>query len=124
MNLDKLTTLLVVDSIEACVPTWKALGYDITARVPEQGDLDFVILSSKAGELMLQTKRSLADDLPTVAERSPSFVLYANAHSLDSVKKALPGVEVLIDERTTFYGATESWVVLPGGTVLGLAQHA
>jgi hypothetical protein len=123
MKLEKLTTLLVVDRIEDCLPTWKALGYDITVRVPDEGDLDFVILSSKAGELMLQTKRSLADDLPPVAKRSPSTLLYADVASLAEAKKALPGAEVLIPTRKTFYGATEAWLVLPGGAVLGLAEH-
>jgi len=123
MKLDKLTTLLVVDRIEPCLPTWQALGYDLTVRVPDAGELDFVILVSKTGELMLQTKRSLADDLPPVAKLSPSAVLYADVPSLAEARQALVGAEVLIPERTTSYGATESWLVLPGGTVLGLAKH-
>jgi hypothetical protein len=123
MKLDKLTTLLVVDSIESCLPTWKALGYEVTVRVPDAGDLDFVILSSKTGELMLQTRRSLKDDLPPVAERAPSALLYADVTSLSETKKALTGAEILIPQRKTFYGAKESWLVLPGGTVLGLAQR-
>jgi hypothetical protein len=123
MKLEKLTTLLVVDRIEACLPTWKALGYEITVRVPDVGELDFVILSSAVGELMAQTKRSLADDLPLVAARSPSALLYADVPSLTRAKEALAEAEVLVPERKTFYGALEAWVVLPGGTVLGLAQR-
>jgi hypothetical protein len=123
MKLEKLTTLLVVDRIESCLPTWKALGYDVTVRVPDEGELDFVILSSKLGELMAQTKRSLADDLPLVAARSPSALLYADVPSLTAAKAELTGAEVLVPERKTFYGALEAWVVLPGGTVLGLSQR-
>jgi hypothetical protein len=123
MKLEKLTTLLVVDRIENCLPTWKALGYDISVRVPDEGEADFVILSSKLGELMAQTKRSLADDLPLVAARSPSALLYADVPSLTAAKAALAGAEVLVPERKTFYGALEAWVVLPGGTVLGLSQR-
>jgi hypothetical protein len=122
MKLDKLTTLLVVDRIEDCLPMWKTLGYQVTVRVPDDGVLDFVILSSTLGELMAQTKRSLAEDLPLVAARSPSAILYADVASLAEAKQALTGVEVLVPERTTFYGMLEAWVVLPGGTVLGLAQ--
>jgi hypothetical protein len=122
MKLDKLTTLLVVDRIEDCLPTWKTLGYEVTVRAPDAGELDFVILSSTLGELMAQTKRSLSEDLPLVAARSPSAILYADVPSLAEAKQALTGVEVLVAERTTFYGMLEAWVVLPGGTVLGLAQ--
>jgi hypothetical protein len=122
MKLDKLTTLLVVDRIEACLPAWKTLGYEVTVRAPDEGELDFVILSSNLGELMAQTKRSLAEDLPPVAARSPSALLYADVPSLSEAKEALGETEILIAERTTFYGMLEAWVVLPGGTVLGLAQ--
>ena len=122
MKLDKLTTLLVVDRIETCLPAWKTLGYEVTVRVPDEGDLDFVILSSTLGELMAQTKRSLAEDLPPVAARSPSSILYGEVTSLAEAKQALGDAELLIPEQTTFYGMLEAWVVLPGGTVLGLAQ--
>jgi hypothetical protein len=40
----KLTTLLVVDSIEAQLPSWEKLGYRVLTRVPETGPSGFVIL--------------------------------------------------------------------------------
>jgi hypothetical protein len=123
MNLDKLTTLLVVDRIEACLPTWEKLGYTVGARVPEQGDAVFVLLNGKAGELMLQTRKSLAEDVPGIAERKPSFLLYADVRSLAEAKKALPNAKIFIDERKTFYGAKETWVEVEGGVFLGLAEH-
>src|SRR5687768_2614575 len=105
MQLQKLTTLLVVDDIEACLPTWAALGYAVTVRVPDAGPLAFAILKSSAGELMLQTKASLREDLPSVAARGPSSLLYADVSSLAEAKRALKSAEVLIAERKTFYGA-------------------
>jgi len=122
-GLAKLTTLLVVDSIEAVLPTWQALGFEIAVRVPDSGTLDFVILKQDQKELMLQTKSSLKQDLPDVAALQPSFLLYADVNSLDSARKTLSGARTLVQERKTFYGATESWLVLPGNVVLGLAQH-
>jgi hypothetical protein len=121
--LKKLTTVLIVDAIEAQLPSWEKLGYAIVTRVPERGTLDFVILNGKAGELMLQTSRSLAEDVPAIAARKPSSLLYADVDSLAETKRALAGVEVIIEQRKTFYGATESWLSLPGGTFLGLAEH-
>jgi hypothetical protein len=123
MQLKKLTTLLVVDDIEACLPTWTALGYAVAVRVPDAGPLGFAILKSAAGELMLQTKTSLSEDLPSVAARGPKSLLYADVSSLAEAKRALKPAEVLIAERKTFYGATEAWLVLEGGVVLGLAEH-
>ena len=123
MKLDKLTTLLVVDRIETCLPTWEKLGYTVAVRVPEQGAADFVILNGKPGGLMLQTRKSLGADLPGIAEKKPGFVLYADVASLAEAKKALPDAKVIVSERKTFYGATESWVELEGGVFLGLAEH-
>jgi hypothetical protein len=123
MKLDKLVTLLVVDDIEACLPAWQALGYAVRVRVPDTGPLGFVILASKLGELMLQTKRSLAEDLPAVAARRPTCLLYGDVSSLAEVKKALRGAAVIVPRRKTFYGATEAWLELEGNVILGLAEH-
>lgn len=125
-SLKKLTTLLVVDEIEACLPTWQALGYSLTVRVPESGTMGFAILkgpSSGAAELMLQTRESLREDLPGVASKKPSFLLYADVDSLTQARGALKDAQVLVEERETFYGATESWVELTGGVILGLSKH-
>jgi len=122
MTPKKLTTLFVVDRIEPCLPAWEALGYRVIVRVPEVGPLGFVILKSKLGELMLQTKKSLAADLPSVAKRKPRSLLYADVTSLTEAKKALRGATVLVPRRKTFYGATEAWLELEGGVILGLAE--
>lgn len=37
MKLDKLSTLLVVDRIEDCLPTWKSLGYEVTCAPRTKG---------------------------------------------------------------------------------------
>jgi hypothetical protein len=124
--LKKLTTLLVVETIEPALESYEALGYSVEVRVPESGTLGFVILrgpAPQAAELMLQTRASLAEDLPDVAKKKPPFLLYADVESLAKARRALSGAKPLVEERTTFYGATESWVELPEGTILGLAEH-
>jgi hypothetical protein len=124
MELKKLTTLLVVEAIEPCLGTWNKLGYQVIVRVPEEGPLGFAILrSASSGELMLQTTASLAEDLPAVAKKKPSHVLYAELASLDSAEKALDGARVLVPRRKTFYGANELWLELADGKILGLAEH-
>jgi hypothetical protein len=124
MKLNKLTTLLVVDRIEPCLATWETLGYTVVARVPEQGDAGFVMLQGKAGELMLQTHKSLADDLPNIAKHRPSYLLYADVASLTEAKKSLSSAKIIVAERKTFYGATEAWIELEGGVFMGLAEHS
>ena len=123
MKLDKLTTLMVVPSIEPCLPAWEALGYTVAVRVPETGKLGFVILKSKSGELMLQSKKSFAEDLPAVAARRPTALFYADVSSVTEAEKALRGAKVLVPRRKTFYGATEAWLELEGKVVIGLSEH-
>jgi hypothetical protein len=123
-NLTKLTTLLVVDRIEAALPAWQALGYSVSVRVPESGVAGFVILNGpNDSELMMQTRASLSEDLPVIARMKPSFLLYADVNELAKARQSLDKAKVLVEERTTFYGATESWLELENGVILGLSQH-
>jgi hypothetical protein len=124
MTPEKITTILIVESIEACLPTWQALGYSVSTQVPHEAAIGFVILTSKVGELMLQTRASLREDLPRIASAEPRHLLYAHVASLSEAEQALSGARVLVDRRTTFYGATETWLELPGGTILCVAKLA
>jgi hypothetical protein len=123
MKLEKLTALLVVDAIEPCLETWKKLGYQVGVRVPETGTLGFVILSGPSGELMLQTRASLAEDLPALAKKKPSHLLYGDVASLSAAEKSLVHARVLVPRRKTFYGANETWFELEDGMILGLAER-
>jgi hypothetical protein len=123
LALTKLTPLLVVDEIEPCLAQWQALGHTLTVRVPETGPSNFVILNGPSGEVMMQTKASLAEDLPGLGDRKPTYLLYADVKSLAAARAALPSAKVIVEERTTPYGAKESWLELENGTILGLAEH-
>jgi hypothetical protein len=123
MMLQKLRTLLVVEAIEPCLPSWQQLGYEVTVRVPAKGPLGFAILASSAGELMLQTRASLAEDLPAVAAKEPTHLLYGDVSSLAAASNSLAHARVLVPLRKTFYGADEIWFELENGVILGLARH-
>lgn len=121
--IKKLTTILIVDAIEPHLPGWQKLGLAVSVRVPEEGPLGFVILSGRGSELMLQTRASLREDLPAVFELEPQMLFYADVTTLEQARTALGKHRALVKERTTFYGALESWVVLASGEIVGLSQH-
>jgi hypothetical protein len=123
MKLKRLTILLVVDGIEACLPTWQKLGYEVTVRVPDEGPLGFAILGGPAGELMLQSRASLAEDMANVAERKPTHLLYGDVDSLAAAQEALAHARVIVPRRKTFYGATEIWWEVDDGIILGLNEN-
>ena len=123
MNITKVTPVRIVDRIEPCLPFWcDALGYEKRAEVPHEGSLGFVLLESPVGEIMLQSRASLEADLPAVANREPHTVLFVEVKSLADARAATKDSELLVQERTTFYGMRECVVADPAGTVLVFAE--
>ncbi|MEO8876087.1 MAG: hypothetical protein ABI461_10910 [Polyangiaceae bacterium] len=122
MKINKATPIHFVEAIEPALPFWRALGWNVEVEVPHGNKIGFVILKSEDRELMLQTHASLAEDLPQTKALAPKHAFYMDVDSLDSAKKALDGERLLVDERTTFYGARECWVVDPAGVLIGFAE--
>jgi uncharacterized glyoxalase superfamily protein PhnB len=123
MKITKVTPVRIVDRIEPCLRFYcDALGYAKQAEVPHEGALGFVLLENAAGEVMLQTKASLAADLPAVAARKPETVLFVEVDSLDGALRAAKGFEVIVPTRTTFYGMREACVLDPAGTIIVFAE--
>jgi uncharacterized glyoxalase superfamily protein PhnB len=133
--MKNLTPVIIVDQIEPCLPFWiERLGFKKTAEVPEGDKLGFVILVKGNVEIMYQTRASVAKDLGTAVEPgirpasgaiNPSkdlVTLYIQVEELDPVMAALKGIEVVVPERKTFYGAREFGVREPGGIVVMFAE--
>jgi hypothetical protein len=117
--MKKLTANLIVESIEESLPFWvDRLGFDRTVEVPHGEGLGFVILKKGALELMLQSRASLSEDLPAVAEGPHRSFLYLEVADLGPIRKALVGWPEAAPERKTFYGAQEIIVRAPSGHVV------
>jgi uncharacterized glyoxalase superfamily protein PhnB len=115
MQVRKMTTVVVVDAIEPALPFWMGLGFAAVAEVPHGERLGFVILAKEGAELMLQTKDSVREDL---GGEPPALALYCEVDTLEGARER---GEVVIPDRTTFYGARETWVRDPAGTLVGFA---
>jgi hypothetical protein len=126
-NITKVTPVCIVDRVEPSLAFWRdGIGYEMRAEVPHEGTIGFALLENAAGEVMLQSKASLAADLPAVAALAPDSVLFVEVRSLEDARKAskaTTGAKVLVDERTTFYGMRETVVLDPGGTVVIFAER-
>ena len=121
----KLTPVIPVEAIEPLLPFWRdRLGFEVTAEVPHDDALGFVILNRGGAELMLQTWDSIqADDEGVAGAVTPgTAVVFLEVDSIDAVEGALEGLELLVPRRQTFYGSTEVWVTAPDGTVVGFAE--
>jgi uncharacterized glyoxalase superfamily protein PhnB len=114
----KLTPVLLVDEIEKSLPFWvDRLGFEKTVEVPEDDRLGFVILVNGGAEVMLQTWASAEKDAPGVVPRSSAMgaALFVEVEDFADVQRRLQGWEIVLPERTTFYGMREVGVRDPGG---------
>jgi uncharacterized glyoxalase superfamily protein PhnB len=122
--MKKITPNLIVASIEDCLPFWVGrLAFQKTVEVPDGDRLGFVILKRGDLELMLQSRASLATDIPAVADGPHRAALYVEVEDLAVIRRALEGHPLVVPERTTFYGTREIIVRDPGGHVVCFAAH-
>lgn len=124
LTMKKLTPVLYVEEIEPCLPFWvDRLGFEKTVEVPEGDRLGFAILKKGDVEIMYQTRASVQNDVPALADTPMGgTLLFIEVEDLDAVERALEGVDVVFPRRTTFYGAQEIGVREPGGNAVTFAQ--
>jgi hypothetical protein len=124
----KITPVLVVPSIEPVLPLWEALGFTRTGEVPHGDALGFVILARDGVELMYQSEASVSADEPLVMNGPKALgasSLFVQVDDLDATVAKLPaGTDIFVARRTTFYGATETFLRDAAGNVVVLAQFA
>jgi uncharacterized glyoxalase superfamily protein PhnB len=125
MQIKKITALLLVEEVEPCVKFWtERMGFEKTAEVPDGGKLVFAMLQKGGAEIMYQTYASVEKDNPhpdAVARKGPTF-LYIEVDNLAETMAATAGAEVVMAERTTFYGSKEFGIKDPAGHMLTFAQ--
>jgi uncharacterized glyoxalase superfamily protein PhnB len=126
LKLNKLTPVLVVDAIEPCIPFWTdRLGFAKTVEVPEGNRLGFVILVKDGIEVMYQSRDSVRNDIPALADAPAGGTsLYIDVADVAAVERALKGAEIVVPRRKTFYGADEIGVREPGGNAVIFGQHS
>ena len=124
-TMKKLTPVIPVEEIEPCLPFWtERLGFTKTVEVPEGAKLGFVILAKDGVEVMYQSRASIEKDIPALGSGvgRTGTGLFIEVTGLDDIIARMKGVEVVVPERKTFYGAREYGVREPGGSVVVFAE--
>ena len=126
MTVKKISPVLIVDAIEPVLPLWDALGFARTAEVPHGDRLGFVILAADGLEVMYQTADSVRDDAAAVMQGPRALgaaALFIEVDDLAAAEAKLPpGSDVVVRQRKTFYGSTETILRDAAGNVVTLAQ--
>lgn len=123
----KITPVLFVDAIEPSLAFWRdRLGFQVTVEVPHGDALGFAILVGESVEIMLQSVDSLEADTASYARAfdGDKTWLFVEVDDLAAVETALDGCEIVLERRTTFYGAQEAGYREPGGHFVTFAQFA
>ncbi len=124
--IKSLTPVLPVNRIEPSLAFFERVGFEKLDEVPEGDHLGFVILANGEIQLMYQTRTSIKGDhdvLPNETDGTPALI-YITVTDLDAIAEALEGFNLIMPERTTFYGAREIGYCEPGGHVVTFAQFA
>jgi uncharacterized glyoxalase superfamily protein PhnB len=132
-KLLQLTPVLVVESVEPCLPFWEdRLGFRRENEVPgPDGQLLFASVSNDVIEIMYQTRSSELSEEPEQTREARalelqghSVVLFIHVDDIDAVERAVAGSRVVKARHQTPYGTTELYVEEPGGNVVGFSMHA
>jgi lactoylglutathione lyase len=133
----KITANIIVSNVNEILDFYeKILGFSLVMAVPEGSQqvvtvrdrttpLGFAIIRRDDVELMLQSRKSLAKELPSLAG-SPvgtSFTLYIQVDDIEALYKGIKDNAAIIEDlHTTFYGAREFCIRDSGGNVLTFAS--
>ncbi|WP_018623608.1 VOC family protein [Kangiella aquimarina] len=120
-NCQKITNVIVVKNLEKGIKFWEKVGFEVVTSVPQGDEIGFVILSNGKTEIMFQTTASIEEDISQVLPESKTF-LFVEVEDIVEIQKMLEGENILIEERETFYGATETICTDPYGNWICFAQ--
>jgi uncharacterized glyoxalase superfamily protein PhnB len=109
--LKKLTPNLMVEDVNRTIDFYRdVLGFEVRATVPETGPLDWAMLARDGVTLMFQSRASLSQEIPALADTpiGGSLTLYTEVTGLQVLYEQLRSrIEVVQDLHETFYGTVE-----------------
>jgi uncharacterized glyoxalase superfamily protein PhnB len=123
--MESLSPNLFVHNITRSIDFYTDLGFSVIMTVPEKGDPDWAMLTCGKVTIMIQTYKSLGEELPEI-QRKPtggSLLFYINIKQIRSFFARIESkVTVVKGINITFYGATEFTIKDLDGYVLTFAE--
>lgn len=139
MPLTSLAPNLMVDDVNRTVDYYlRVLGFTFAMGVTDAGraavftwpaaeTLCYAMVASGPVQIMFQSKKSLAAELPSLENAKPggAFTLYIECDDLDARVAALDeDTPFLKRPHVTFYGMRECYIKDINGYILAFAQKA
>jgi uncharacterized glyoxalase superfamily protein PhnB len=116
---------LLVADVEQSIAFYALLGFEMLARVPENGKPQFAIVKEGAVSIMLQDKKSVEADLPFRFTQNPpgGVLLYMDVENVEEIRSRIDGkAQIVKDIHSTFYGTNELVISDPDQFLLVFAE--
>jgi len=122
--MESLTPNLFVNDMNQTIEFYSLLGFRVTMKVPETGDIVWAMMTNGNVNMMFQTFDSLADELPEISRNNGgSLLFWIKVNDIrqlfNSIQNKIP---ILKGLEKTFYGSTEFSILDNNKYVLTFAQ--
>jgi len=128
MMLKKLTPNLMVEDVNQTVQFYtEVLNFILDQTVPEASPFDWASMKSGDVEIMLQSRSSLAGDIPALKDSKigGSLTFFIQMQGLQELYERVKGKTTIVqDLHTTFYGTREFSILDCNGYILAFAEGA
>lgn len=123
---ETITTNIMVENVNETIRFYKEkLGFQKVLSVPDDGEkLNFAIIAKDKVSLMLQEKRSLLEEYPSLQNANivPTFTLFITVKDVQKVYEELKDkVKLAAKLHQTFYGKDEFAIFDNNGNVLTIS---
>src|SRR6185295_3663914 len=111
ITFESLSPNLIVNDVNKAVDFYtKTLGFSLIASVPESGTFNWAMVMRDGITMMFQSLPSMQEDMPglKIQAKGSLGTFYIKIKGVDAFYKELKGkTDIVVDIRTTFYGAKE-----------------
>lgn len=126
MTYTSLAPNLMVEDVETTIAFYRdTLGFEVTARMPEEGAPVWASVTAGAVSLMFQQRHSLGEELPQLMDQpiGATLTFYIGVNDADALYARVRDMAHIIKEpTTTFYNAREFYIQDPNGYLLGFSS--
>ena len=124
---NSVTPNLMVEDVNKTIDFYsRVFGFEAVITVPDEGDLDFAIVSKDGVELMFQKRASLQGEIPEFEGKiiGGTFALYFDVYEIKPLyNKAKANCDLVQDMHKTFYGTDEFSVKDLNGYILTFSER-
>lgn len=124
--LKKLTPNIMVEDVSRTIRFYQdVLGFQLLAKVPEEGVLDWAMLKRDDVELMVQSRLSLGSEIAPMLDKaiSASLTFYIVTEDVKGLREQLEGKVTIVQEmHKTFYNTNEFAIEDVNGYVWAFAE--